>query len=123
MTCNLRTVSRMPLLIGLLLFGGLLAGCTTQQIAATPPQPLPALALLQAEQKGYAEGLAAGKRIQARHDSWVASHATADQKAATAPPPDTTGQTVTSTVPAPPAPLPPAVYVPSGPITAIPASP
>jgi hypothetical protein len=49
----------------------LLSACTqSSPLAAdtTPPEPLPALIVLQAEQKGYTEGLAAGERIQARRD-------------------------------------------------------
>jgi hypothetical protein len=48
-----------------------LSACTTSyqpRASGLAPQPLPVLSLIQAEQKGYAEGLAAGERIQARRD-------------------------------------------------------
>jgi hypothetical protein len=104
----------------------LLTACSpssTLPASLPPPQPLPALSLIQAEQKGYSEGLAAGERIQARRDR----AAEAAKEKQTAPQPTGNGA---SAIPAVAAPLLPAVapqpppefsYSPAGP--AIPVAP
>lgn len=92
------------------------------------PQPLPALIVIQAEQRGYTEGLAAGERIQARRD-----RAAAAAKEKQAAPPLAEGSAApaapeTSPIPAvvAPQPQPEFSYSPAGPaipVTPIPQTP
>ncbi|HEY1856939.1 hypothetical protein [Acidocella sp.] len=88
-TLSWRVPGNLPWLTALALSTGL-SGCASldryeQSLAPPPPHPAPAppaAALREAEARGYDEGLAAGKRIQARHDHAVAQ--AAQEKAATA---------------------------------------
>jgi hypothetical protein len=83
-----------------------LASCTAppEPVATAPAVNLQAL-LQQAEAKGYDEGLAAGKRIQARKD-----HALAAKPEA--PPPPAPAMAEATPPPAPPAPAVPAAEPP-----------
>ncbi|HVE23232.1 MAG TPA: hypothetical protein VNC39_14770 [Acidocella sp.] len=76
-----RAPGNFPLFIALAITTGL-SGCATlshYEQSLTPPHPEAAppspAALRAAETRGYQEGLQAGKRIQARHDSAVAQAA------------------------------------------------
>ena len=63
--------------LAVLSLGMLLPGCSPMpppQPVVSAPSPVPSLqALRQAEEKGYAEGFIAGKKVQARHDRAVAA--------------------------------------------------
>jgi hypothetical protein len=97
----------------------LLAACATPPPPAPvavvpPPRPLPALALLNAENQGYVEGVAAGERIQSRRDR---ARALAAQTQAQA------QAQVQDNQPKPPVPAPPAPVQPTKTAVAAPDKP
>jgi hypothetical protein len=119
--------SRVPKYSGMpaaLFLALLLPGCSAPPPpVVSAPSPMPSLqALHQAEEEGYAEGFAAGKKVQARHDRAMAAEHETNAPAKAAPP----AQVVQTTSPPapPPAPTPPTPPAPPAPSPAIiPAAP
>jgi hypothetical protein len=102
--------------LAVLSLGMLLPSCSPmpppQPVVSAPPPPPSVQALRQAEEKGYAEGYTAGKKVQARHDRAVAAELAADAAAKVQPPAQ-----VVQIIPPPATPAPVPVITPATPPT------